>query len=76
MINAGAIAAVSLIPASTPDERFAMIQDFYSAFAGRRLELDAEVYESEKASGSRNRAIAYLELSSLEPRRIGFGNTL
>jgi glutaminase len=60
MINAGAIAAVSLIPASTPDERFALIQDFYSAFAGRRLELDAEVYASEKASGSRNRAIAYM----------------
>jgi glutaminase len=60
MINAGAIAAVSLIPASTPGERFALIQDFYSAFAGRRLELDAEVYASEKASGSRNRAIAYM----------------
>jgi glutaminase len=60
MINAGAIAAVSLIPASTPDERFAMIRDFYSAFAGRRLELDGDVYASEKASGSRNRAIAYM----------------
>jgi glutaminase len=59
MINAGAIAAVSLIPASTPDERFGFIQDFYSAFAGRRLEFDADVYASEKASGSRNRAIAY-----------------
>jgi glutaminase len=60
MINAGAIAAVSLIPAGTPDERFALIQDFYSGFAGRRLELDRDVYASEKASGSRNRAIAYM----------------
>jgi glutaminase len=60
MINAGAIAAVSLIPASTSNERFAMIRDFYSAFAGRALELDADVYASEKASGSRNRAIAYM----------------
>jgi glutaminase len=60
MINAGAIAAVSLIPARTPDERFAMIQDFYSGFAGRRLELDDDVYASEKATGSRNRAIAYM----------------
>lgn len=60
MINAGAIAAVSLIPAATPDERFAMIQDFYSAFSGRRLEVDAEVYASEKATGSRNRAIGYM----------------
>lgn len=60
MINAGAIAAVSLIPASTPDERFALIQQFYSACAGRRLELDHDVYASEKATGSRNRAIAYM----------------
>jgi glutaminase len=60
MINAGAIAAVSLIPAATPDGRFALIQDFYSAFAGRRLEIDHDVYASEKATGSRNRAIAYM----------------
>src|ERR1700712_2363635 len=60
MINAGAIAAVSLIPGKTPDERFALIQEYYSAFAGRRLELDHDVYASEKASGSRNRAIAYM----------------
>ncbi|GJF10849.1 glutaminase [Mycolicibacterium cyprinidarum] len=60
MINAGAIAAVSLIPAATPDKRFALIQDFYSTFAGRRLELDEQVYASEKASGSRNRAIGYM----------------
>jgi glutaminase len=60
MINAGAIAAVSLIPANSPDERFEMITEFYSAFAGRRLELDHDVYASEKATGSRNRAIAYM----------------
>jgi glutaminase len=60
MINAGAIAAVSLIPATGPDERFALIRDFYSAFAGRRLELDHDVYASEKATGSRNRAIGYM----------------
>ncbi|MDT5152959.1 MAG: glutaminase [Mycobacterium sp.] len=60
MVNAGAIAAVSLIPAKTTDERFALIQEFYSAFAGRRLELDHDVYASEKATGSRNRAIAYM----------------
>lgn len=60
MINAGAIAAVSLVPASSPDERFALIQDYYSAFAGRHLDIDAEVYASEKATGDRNRAIAYM----------------
>ncbi|CAN7557251.1 glutaminase A [Mycolicibacterium frederiksbergense] len=60
MINAGAIAAVSLVPASSPEERFALIQDYYSAFAGRHLEVDDEVYASEKATGDRNRAIAYM----------------
>ncbi|MGI9123847.1 MAG: glutaminase A [Mycobacterium sp.] len=60
MINAGAIAAVALVPGAGPDERFAKIQDFYSACAGRPLELDEEVYRSEKATGNRNRAIAYM----------------
>lgn len=65
MINAGAIVAVSLIPGDTADERFALIRDFYSAFAGRELVLDEAVYRSECASGSRNRAIAYM-LDSLD----------
>lgn len=60
MINAGAIAAVSLVPGADPDERFAKIRDFYSACAGRPLELDEDVYRSEKATGDRNRAIAYM----------------
>ncbi|HTY28500.1 MAG TPA: glutaminase A [Mycobacterium sp.] len=60
MINAGAIAAVALVPGTSPDERFAKIHDFYSACAGRPLELDEDVYRSEKATGSRNRAIAYM----------------
>lgn len=60
MINAGAIAAVSLIPGDSPDARFALIRDFYSACAGRQLPLDEAVYRSEKATGSRNRAIAYM----------------
>ncbi|MCV7359774.1 glutaminase A [Mycolicibacterium fluoranthenivorans] len=60
MINAGAIAAVSLVPGATPDEKFALIREFYSAFAGRQLEIDPQVYASEKRTGSRNRAIAYM----------------
>jgi glutaminase len=60
MINAGAIAAVSLIPGDSPDERFALIREFYSACAGRVLKIDDQVYRSEKATGSRNRAIAYM----------------
>ncbi|WP_099042173.1 glutaminase A [Mycobacterium neglectum] len=60
MINAGAIAAVALVPGATPDERFNRIQDFYSACAGRRLEMDHAVYTSERDTGARNRAIAYM----------------
>ncbi|MGH3560978.1 MAG: glutaminase A, partial [Mycobacterium sp.] len=60
MINAGAIVSASLIPGATADERFALIRDFYSAFAGRQLSFDDAVYRSEHASGSRNRAIAYM----------------
>jgi glutaminase len=60
MINAGAIAAASLVPGASSTERFEAIREFYSGFAGRRLELDDEVYASEKATGNRNRAIAYM----------------
>ena len=60
MINAGAIAAVSLVPGATPDEKFALIREYYSAFAGRQLDIDPAVYASEKRTGSRNRAIAYM----------------
>jgi glutaminase len=60
MINAGAIAAVSLVPGASADERFALIREFYSEFAGRPLQIDDDVYRSEQATGSRNRAIAYM----------------
>jgi glutaminase len=60
MINVGAITAVSLIPAATPDQRFDRILDFHSECAGRRLSVDQGVYASVKATGSRNRAIAYM----------------
>jgi glutaminase len=60
MVNAGAIATTALLPASGSDERWASIRDGLSAFAGRRLELDGEVYASETDSNERNRAIALL----------------
>jgi glutaminase len=60
MINAGAIATTSLVPADTTVERFERILHTLSAFAGRQLDVDEEVYRSEAASGDRNRALAYL----------------
>jgi glutaminase len=60
MVNAGAIATTALIPAGSADERWARIQQGLSAFAGRRLELDGEVYTSEADTNQRNRAIGTL----------------
>ena len=60
MINAGAIATTSLVPAATTVERFERILHTLSAFAGRTLDVDEDVYHSEAASGDRNRALAYL----------------
>lgn len=62
MINAGAIATTDLLEGDTVEERLQLIDDFYAAFAGRRLTIDETVYRSEKATGHRNRAIANLLL--------------
>ena len=60
MINAGAIATVALIDGDTPEEKFERIGACYARYLGRRIDLDEDVYRSEKATGHRNRAIAYL----------------
>lgn len=60
MVNAGAIAATSLIPGETAEEKWEFIQTGLSRFAGRSLSLNTEVYESEAATNLRNRGIAKL----------------
>jgi glutaminase len=60
MVNAGAIATTSLVPGATAAEKWRFVQDGLSRFAGRRLELDTEVYASEAATNLRNRGIAHL----------------
>ncbi|MBW9092950.1 glutaminase A [Microbacterium jejuense] len=60
MVNPGAIATTALLPAATSDERWAVVCDGLSRFAGRPLELDDEVYRSESETNHRNRAIAQL----------------
>jgi glutaminase len=60
MVNAGAIATTSLAPGETADAKWAFIQDGLSRFAGRKLTLNNEVYESEAATNFRNRGIAKL----------------
>ena len=60
MVNSGAIAATSLVPGETLDERWAFLLGGLSRFAGRALELDDEVHASASASNHRNQAIAQL----------------
>ena len=58
MVNPGAIATTSLAPGADADERWAVIHDGLSAFAGRPLPLDEEVYASASATNHRNRELA------------------
>jgi glutaminase len=60
MVNAGAIATTSLVPGATAEQRWAFIHDGLSRFAGRRLQLNAEVYASASQTNFRNRSIARL----------------
>ena len=60
MVNAGAIAATSLIPGDTAEAKWERVRDGLSRFAGRELSLDHDVYASEAASNLRNRGIAHL----------------
>lgn len=60
MINAGAIAVASLIKEDSPQAGVARFVDTLSRAAGRSLQVDQAVFESEESTGHRNRAIAYL----------------
>jgi glutaminase len=60
LVNAGAIAAVSLVEASSEEERWQKILRNISAYAGRDLRVLEEVYKSEYESSWGNRAIANL----------------
>jgi glutaminase len=60
LVNPGAIATVSLIPASGADERWNTILGNMSTAAGRSLTVDQKVYESESATNTRNQAITRL----------------
>src|SRR5260370_6079431 len=61
-VNAGAIATVSLISAPTADAKYNKILDFYSKAAGEKLTLINDVYKSEAATNTGNKALAALLL--------------
>jgi glutaminase len=60
MVNAGAIATTSLVPGESAESKWQFIQRGLSAFAGRELSLNAEIYESASATNQRNASIARL----------------
>ena len=60
MVNAGAIAATSLVPGATAEEKWRVIEDGLSRFAGRKLAVNDEVYRSASATNHRNQGIARL----------------
>jgi len=64
MINAGAIAAASLVAGHSPDDKYERVSTAFSTYAGRSLTLDRAVFESERETGHRNRAIAYMMLNT------------
>ena len=60
LVNAGAIATVSLISAPSADAKFNKILDFYNKAAGTKLSVLDDVYKSEAATNAGNKALAAL----------------
>ena len=64
MVNAGAIAVAALMPGDTAENRIGTMLNLFSDLAGRKLKIDEQVFQSENATGHRNRAIAYMMLNT------------
>ncbi|MFL5447747.1 MAG: glutaminase A [Gemmatimonadales bacterium] len=60
LVNPGAIATTSMVKGGTRDEVWKSILDWHSAFAGRPLAVNEEVFKSEAATNQRNQAIGAL----------------
>lgn len=61
MVNIGAIAVCEMVKASSNDERLERLLNYTREITGNpNLEVDHAVYLSEKRTGHKNRALAYL----------------
>ena len=61
MINAGAIALCTLIRGETPEEKFNRLLELARTLSGNpELRVNESVYISEKATGNKNRALAFM----------------
>jgi glutaminase len=63
LVNPGAITATSMVKGKDRADIWNKILGWHSDFAGRKLSVDKEVYESEAATNQRNQAIAHLMLA-------------
>lgn len=71
MINAGAIATITNIRGADGTHRFTRLLRYARILCGNpELDYDREVYNSEKTTGDRNRALAYL----MKSHQIFFGD--
>ncbi|WP_341530484.1 glutaminase A [Nostoc sp. UHCC 0302] len=60
MVNAGAIATTDLLTVDDASKRLDKILNMFSRYTGRKHNVDWSVFLSEKVTGSRNKALAYL----------------
>ncbi len=60
MINAGAIAVAGLVRGESAVEKLHRILQTFSLYVGRNVTIDHVVYQSEKSTGHRNRAIGHM----------------
>jgi glutaminase len=60
LVNPGAITTTSMVKGANRDAIWKSILDFHSAFAGRPLSVNQEVFKSEADTNQRNQAIGYL----------------
>ena len=60
MVNSGAIVATGLITGEDIPARRARIQHAFARYVGHDVAIDQAVFESERLTGDRNRAIGYL----------------
>ena len=62
MVNAGAIAVTDMIGGDSIEERVGVVRSMFARYLGREPDVDEKVWASERRTGNRNRAIAYLML--------------
>lgn len=63
MVNAGAIAVTSMIRGDSQQQRLDRMLEMLGKTMGRTPSIDEAVYESERTTGHRNRAMAHLMLN-------------